>query len=224
MNGVKIEGNKATVGITYHSQEHLGDVVYVELPDVGRSVSQGVISVVEVEKEGQLEVRGEFNSFEMIKEIVKIDQSVHIIKIEQEVKLQPQDDEGKHPFNLEEVNYPFSQFEKVNKQSDGDDAGSSSWTTSLQPYEWWEKAKVIGVSMAEQAKVIGVGVAEQAKVTGVGVAKQGGGIVQGVIGFFERRKRAEKVRLHFQRLKEQDMKEKKIWMEKMSKKQGATQN
>ncbi|XP_010420656.1 PREDICTED: glycine cleavage system H protein 2, mitochondrial [Camelina sativa] len=38
---VKIEGNKATVGITDHAQEHLGDVVYVELPDVGRSVSQG---------------------------------------------------------------------------------------------------------------------------------------------------------------------------------------
>uniref|UniRef100_A0A1J3GP11 Glycine cleavage system H protein 2, mitochondrial n=1 Tax=Noccaea caerulescens TaxID=107243 RepID=A0A1J3GP11_NOCCA len=35
---VKIEGNKATVGITDHAQEHLGDVVYVELPDVGRSV------------------------------------------------------------------------------------------------------------------------------------------------------------------------------------------
>ncbi|KAL1209068.1 Glycine cleavage system H protein 2 [Cardamine amara subsp. amara] len=38
---VKIKGNKATVGITDHAQEHLGDVVYVELPDVGRSVSQG---------------------------------------------------------------------------------------------------------------------------------------------------------------------------------------
>lgn len=38
---VKIDGNKATFGITDHAQDHLGDVVYVELPDVGRSVSQG---------------------------------------------------------------------------------------------------------------------------------------------------------------------------------------
>ncbi|CAN8320083.1 unnamed protein product, partial [Cochlearia groenlandica] len=38
---VKIEGNKATFGITDHAQDHLGDVVYVELPDLGRSVSQG---------------------------------------------------------------------------------------------------------------------------------------------------------------------------------------
>ncbi|ESQ52122.1 hypothetical protein EUTSA_v10017361mg [Eutrema salsugineum] len=38
---VKIEGKKATFGITDHAQDHLGDVVYVELPDMGHSVSQG---------------------------------------------------------------------------------------------------------------------------------------------------------------------------------------
>ncbi|CAL9235591.1 unnamed protein product [Arabidopsis halleri] len=38
---VKIDGNKATFGITDHAQDHLGDVVYVELPDVGHSLSQG---------------------------------------------------------------------------------------------------------------------------------------------------------------------------------------
>ncbi|KAJ4903634.1 Glycine cleavage system H protein 2 [Raphanus sativus] len=38
---VKTDGNKATFGITDHAQDHLGDVVYVELPDVGRSVTQG---------------------------------------------------------------------------------------------------------------------------------------------------------------------------------------
>lgn len=37
---VKVEGNKATVGITDHAQDHLGDVVYVELPEVGTSVKQ----------------------------------------------------------------------------------------------------------------------------------------------------------------------------------------
>jgi glycine cleavage system H protein len=38
---VKVEGDSATVGITDHAQDHLGDVVYVELPEVGISVSQG---------------------------------------------------------------------------------------------------------------------------------------------------------------------------------------
>ncbi|KAB2601683.1 glycine cleavage system H protein 2 [Pyrus ussuriensis x Pyrus communis] len=38
---VKVDGNSATVGITDHAQDHLGDVVYVELPEVGTSVKQG---------------------------------------------------------------------------------------------------------------------------------------------------------------------------------------
>lgn len=38
---VKVDGNSATVGITDHAQDHLGDVVYVELPEVGVSVTQG---------------------------------------------------------------------------------------------------------------------------------------------------------------------------------------
>ncbi|KAF8030327.1 hypothetical protein BT93_E2696 [Corymbia citriodora subsp. variegata] len=37
----KVEGSSATVGITDHAQDHLGDVVYVELPEVGASVTQG---------------------------------------------------------------------------------------------------------------------------------------------------------------------------------------
>ncbi|XP_010276207.1 PREDICTED: glycine cleavage system H protein 2, mitochondrial [Nelumbo nucifera] len=38
---VKVDGTSATVGITDHAQDHLGDVVYVELPEVGASVTQG---------------------------------------------------------------------------------------------------------------------------------------------------------------------------------------
>jgi len=37
----KVEGNKAVVGITFHAQDALGDIVYVELPKVGASFSQG---------------------------------------------------------------------------------------------------------------------------------------------------------------------------------------
>ncbi|XP_074280657.1 glycine cleavage system H protein 2, mitochondrial-like [Silene latifolia] len=40
---VKVEGNSATVGITDHAQGHLGDVVYVELPEEGASVAQGYV-------------------------------------------------------------------------------------------------------------------------------------------------------------------------------------
>ncbi|KAK6240357.1 hypothetical protein QUC31_015921 [Theobroma cacao] len=38
---VKVNGNSATIGITDHAQDHLGDVVYVELPEVGATVKQG---------------------------------------------------------------------------------------------------------------------------------------------------------------------------------------
>ena len=38
---VRIEGGAATVGITDHAQEALGDLTFVELPEVGAEVSQG---------------------------------------------------------------------------------------------------------------------------------------------------------------------------------------
>ena len=36
---VRIEGKQATLGITFHAQDQLGDIVYVELPEVGRGFS-----------------------------------------------------------------------------------------------------------------------------------------------------------------------------------------
>jgi glycine cleavage system H protein len=43
-----LDGDVATVGITDHAQSQLGDVVFVELPLVGRQVAKGdVVSVVE---------------------------------------------------------------------------------------------------------------------------------------------------------------------------------
>lgn len=35
---IKVEGNQGTVGITHHAQEKLGDIVFVELPQVGRQL------------------------------------------------------------------------------------------------------------------------------------------------------------------------------------------
>jgi glycine cleavage system H protein len=45
---ISVEGDIATVGVTDHAQEELTDVVFVELPEVGRAVSKGeAIAVVE---------------------------------------------------------------------------------------------------------------------------------------------------------------------------------
>ena len=45
---VRIEGDTATCGISEYAQEQLGDVVYVELPEIGRVVAQNdEIAVVE---------------------------------------------------------------------------------------------------------------------------------------------------------------------------------
>ncbi len=38
---VRIEGSEATVGISDYAQQALGDVVFVELPDVGKALSRG---------------------------------------------------------------------------------------------------------------------------------------------------------------------------------------
>ena len=36
-----LDGDVVTIGITDYAQEQLGDIVYVELPDVGRTLDQG---------------------------------------------------------------------------------------------------------------------------------------------------------------------------------------
>lgn len=38
---IRLDGDIATVGITEHAQEALGDVVFVELPEPGRDVAAG---------------------------------------------------------------------------------------------------------------------------------------------------------------------------------------
>lgn len=45
---VRLEGDEATVGITAYAADQLGDIVFVELPDVGKALSQhGTFGVVE---------------------------------------------------------------------------------------------------------------------------------------------------------------------------------
>jgi glycine cleavage system H protein len=38
---IKVDGDVATVGITDHAQEQLGDIVFAEVPEAGRSLSKG---------------------------------------------------------------------------------------------------------------------------------------------------------------------------------------
>lgn len=38
---ISVENGVATVGITNHAQEQLGDIVFVELPEAGASLSKG---------------------------------------------------------------------------------------------------------------------------------------------------------------------------------------
>ena len=45
---LKVEGTQATIGITDYAQHALGEVVFVELPDIGQECSLGsVLSIVE---------------------------------------------------------------------------------------------------------------------------------------------------------------------------------
>lgn len=43
---VRLEGDQAVVGITVHAQDALGDVVFVDLPEPGRSYAKGEVAGV----------------------------------------------------------------------------------------------------------------------------------------------------------------------------------
>jgi len=60
---LKTEGDIATVGITVHAQDALGDVVFVELPEVGATFTQkdtaGVVESVKAAADVYMPVSGE---------------------------------------------------------------------------------------------------------------------------------------------------------------------
>jgi glycine cleavage system H protein len=43
---VRVEGDSALVGITTHAQDTLGDIVFVEFPEVGQQFAQGAVAGV----------------------------------------------------------------------------------------------------------------------------------------------------------------------------------
>jgi glycine cleavage system H protein len=60
---LNIEGDTATVGITHHAQDALGDVVFVDLPAVGTTFAQkdvaGVVESVKAAADVYMPVSGE---------------------------------------------------------------------------------------------------------------------------------------------------------------------
>ncbi|MEE2566032.1 glycine cleavage system protein GcvH [Hyphobacterium marinum] len=60
---IRVEGDEAIVGVTAYAAEQLGDVVFVELPDVGRSVTAGdemaVVESVKAASEVYAPIAGE---------------------------------------------------------------------------------------------------------------------------------------------------------------------
>ena len=73
---VKIEGNKAEVGITDHAQKALGDIVFVELPDL----------------EDEIDAGDEFGSIESVKTVNSLfmPMSGRIIAVNTELKDNPE--------------------------------------------------------------------------------------------------------------------------------------
>jgi glycine cleavage system H protein len=72
----KIEGKKATVGITFYAQNELGDIVYVEAPKVGTEVKQSE----------------EFGVVESVKSVSSLFSplSGKVVEVNKELELQPQ--------------------------------------------------------------------------------------------------------------------------------------
>jgi len=60
---LNIEGDNAIVGITHHAQDALGDVVFVDLPEVGKTLAQkdiaGVVESVKAAADVYMPVSGE---------------------------------------------------------------------------------------------------------------------------------------------------------------------
>ncbi len=60
---IQVQGDIAVVGITHHAQDALGDVVFVDLPEVGKSFAQkevaGVVESVKAAADVYMPVSGE---------------------------------------------------------------------------------------------------------------------------------------------------------------------
>ncbi len=74
---LNIDGDTATVGITHHAQDALGDVVFVDLPEVGASIDAkavaGVVESVKAAADVYMPVTGEITE---VNEALRADPSL----------------------------------------------------------------------------------------------------------------------------------------------------
>ena len=74
---LSIDGDTATVGITHHAQDALGDVVFVDLPEVGKTFATkdiaGVVESVKAAADVYMPVTGEITE---VNEALRADPSL----------------------------------------------------------------------------------------------------------------------------------------------------
>ena len=74
---LNVEGDIATVGITHHAQDALGDVVFVDLPEVGAAIDAkavaGVVESVKAAADVYMPVTGEITE---VNEALRADPSL----------------------------------------------------------------------------------------------------------------------------------------------------
>ena len=74
---LQVEGSIATVGITHHAQDALGDVVFVDLPEVGKTMDAkeiaGVVESVKAAADIYMPVSGEITE---VNEALRADPSL----------------------------------------------------------------------------------------------------------------------------------------------------
>ncbi|MBP8182692.1 MAG: glycine cleavage system protein GcvH [Rhodoferax sp.] len=74
---LKVEGDIATVGITHHAQDALGDVVFVDLPEVGKTLAAkevaGVVESVKAAADVYMPVSGDITE---VNEALRADPSL----------------------------------------------------------------------------------------------------------------------------------------------------
>ena len=74
---LNVEGNTAIVGITHHAQDALGDVVFVDLPEVGKAFAAkeiaGVVESVKAAADVYMPVSGEITE---VNEALRADPSL----------------------------------------------------------------------------------------------------------------------------------------------------
>jgi glycine cleavage system H protein len=74
---LNVEGNTAVVGITHHAQDALGDVVFVDLPEVGKTFAAkdiaGVVESVKAAADVYMPVTGEITE---VNEALRADPSL----------------------------------------------------------------------------------------------------------------------------------------------------